>query len=141
MTHITFERETLEQVLDDLYAGGYHRSRALRVLDAALQSQAHSTVLEEQEPAIVAEPVAWQNKDKPSELVATEDWDNIDPIWHWMYRPLYVTPPAAPVSWIDELQVAEALRQYGLTLVKTSPGYTVLKLGQIDADGITKGQE
>jgi hypothetical protein len=32
--------------------------------------------------------VTWQNKFKPFELVAPEDWDNIDPQWRWMYRPL-----------------------------------------------------
>jgi hypothetical protein len=44
------------------------------------------------------------------------------------------------VALTDEQQIAEALRQHGLTLVKTSTGYAVLKLGQIDAHGITKGQ-
>lgn len=32
---------------------------------------------------------AWQDKANPAVLVAAEDWDNIDPIWHWMYRPLF----------------------------------------------------
>lgn len=39
-----------------------------------------------------AEPVAWQDKAKPTEIVAAEDWENIDPAWHWMYRPLYAEP-------------------------------------------------
>jgi hypothetical protein len=56
-------------------------------------------------------------------------------------RLLYTTPPAAPVPLTSEQQIAEALRQHGLTLVKTTTGYTALKLGQIDAHGITeKGQ-
>ncbi len=47
------------------------------------------------------------------------------------------TPPAQPaVPLTDEQQIAEALRQHGLTLVKTSNGYAVLRLGQIDAHGI-----
>ena len=33
--------------------------------------------------------IAWQDKDDPNEIVSAEDWENIDPIWHWMYRPLY----------------------------------------------------
>ena len=74
------------------------------------------------------EESAWEGRIELSDALA-----NIDEF--------YTTPPAAPVSWIDELQVAEALRQYGLTLVKTSPGYAVLKIGQIDAQFITKGQE
>ena len=39
------------------------------------------------------EPVAYQDTAKPTELVAAEDWDNIDPQWRWMYQPLYTTPP------------------------------------------------
>jgi hypothetical protein len=39
-----------------------------------------------------AEPVAWQDTSNPKELVAAEDWENIDPAWHWMYRPLYAVP-------------------------------------------------
>jgi hypothetical protein len=39
--------------------------------------------------ALETEPVAWQNTSNPKELVAAEDWENIDPAWHWMYRPLY----------------------------------------------------
>jgi hypothetical protein len=39
-----------------------------------------------------AEPVAWQDKATPTEIVAAEDWENIDPAWHWMYRPLYAAP-------------------------------------------------
>jgi hypothetical protein len=49
-------------------------------------------------PAAQPAPVAWQDKAKPSELVVAEGWDNIDPQWHWMYRPFYTTPPAAPVT-------------------------------------------
>ena len=35
------------------------------------------------------EPAAWQNTAKHMEIVSAEDWENIDPMWHWMYRPLY----------------------------------------------------
>jgi len=41
------------------------------------------------------EPVAWQDTSNPKELVAAEDWENIDPAWHWMYRPLYAVPKQA----------------------------------------------
>jgi hypothetical protein len=37
-----------------------------------------------------------------------------------------------------ELQVAEALRKHGLTLVKTAAGYDVLKLGEITAQSQKK---
>jgi hypothetical protein len=40
------------------------------------------------------EPVAWQDTSNPKELVAAEDWENIDPAWHWMYRPLYAEAEA-----------------------------------------------
>ena len=40
------------------------------------------------------EPAAWQNTAKHMEIVSAEDWENIDPMWHWMYRPLYPSPPA-----------------------------------------------
>ena len=37
------------------------------------------------------EPVAFQNKSLYSELISAEDWENIDPVWYWMYRPLYTS--------------------------------------------------
>ena len=39
------------------------------------------------------EPVAYQDTAKPDELVAAEDWENIDPMYQSFYRPLYTTPP------------------------------------------------
>lgn len=46
-----------------------------------------------------AEPVAYQDTAKPTEIVAAEDWENIDSAWHWMYRPLYAAPQQAePMS-------------------------------------------
>jgi len=44
------------------------------------------------------EPVAYQDTAKHSELVAAEDWENIDPQWHWMYRPLYTAPHRKPLT-------------------------------------------
>jgi hypothetical protein len=49
----------------------------------------------EQEPVAQPEqePVAFQNKSLYSELISAEDWENIDPVWYWMFRPLYTSPP------------------------------------------------
>lgn len=57
-------------------------------LEAAVAEQR-----EKQTSVSEVEPVAWQDTAKHDELVASEDWDNIDPQWHWMYRPLYTHPP------------------------------------------------
>lgn len=59
----------------------------------------------------------------------------------WTEEPLYTSPPNVPTAraskpLTDEQKIAEALRRHGLTLVKTTSGYDVLKLGQIDAHGI-----
>jgi hypothetical protein len=40
-----------------------------------------------------------------------------------------------------ELQISEALRKHGLTLVKTAAGYDVLKLGEITAESQKKSPE
>lgn len=53
------------------------------------------------------EPVAWQDTAKHDELVAAEDWDNIDPQWHWMYRPLYTTPQQRKPLTDEQLRVIE----------------------------------
>lgn len=55
--------------------------------------------------------------------------------------PLYTSPPTQRKPLTDEQQFAEALRPHGLTLVKTSTGYHVMKLGQITAHGITGEQK
>jgi len=52
------------------------------------------------------EPVAWQDTAKPTELVSAEDWDNIDPQWHWMYRPLYTTPPQRKPLTDEQIETA-----------------------------------
>ena len=59
----------------------------------------------------------------------------------WTEEPLYTSPPNVPTAraskpLTDEQKIAEALRRHGLTLIKTTSGYDVLKLGQIDAHGI-----
>jgi hypothetical protein len=46
------------------------------------------------------------------------------------------TPLAAPVQEPEWKQIAEDLRFHGLTLVKTATGYTVLKLGAVEAQAI-----
>ena len=37
-------------------------------------------------------PVAWQNIDIQDEIFSAKEWENIDPIWDFMYRPLYTHP-------------------------------------------------
>jgi hypothetical protein len=44
MKHIIIEQEALEQVLNDLYAGGYGLSRAIKVLEKALTASIHAPV-------------------------------------------------------------------------------------------------
>lgn len=62
------------------------------------------------------EPVAWQDTAKHSELVAAEDWENIDPQWHWMYRPLYTAPPQR--TWVG-LTAQEAADCWTTNATKT----------------------
>lgn len=40
----------------------------------------------------LGEPVAWMDKENHDVIVSAKDWDNIDPLWYWMYQPLYTTP-------------------------------------------------
>ena len=42
------------------------------------------------------EPVAWQNKELPDEFFEHEQ---LDPMWHHHYRPLYAAPPSKP--WVS----------------------------------------
>ena len=80
---ITLTREEAQQVLDALenpYASRDNIDDAAETLRARLAQP---------EP----EPVAWQDKANPQQMVAAEEWDNIDPMWHWMYQPLYTAPP------------------------------------------------
>ncbi len=49
------------------------------------------TAIEEALAQPEQEPVAFQNKSLYSELISAEDWENIDPVWYWMYRPLYTS--------------------------------------------------
>jgi hypothetical protein len=82
------EREVMQMALDALenHAGNYKLSdegcdkheRACDSLRAELNK-----------PVRVI--VAYQSESKPSDILLVEDYENIDPIWHWMYRPLYAT--------------------------------------------------
>ena len=77
------------------------------LLKAQLFLKAAARVFKEALAQPEQEPVAYQDTAKPTELVAAEDWDNIDPQWHWMYRPLYTTPPQR--TWVgltDEERLA-----------------------------------
>ncbi len=53
-------------------------------------------------------------------------------------KELAAQPKREPLT--DEQQIAESLRKKGLTLVKTAKGYDVMKLGEITAHGIGKGE-
>jgi len=50
------------------------------------------------------EPVAWMDKENHDVIVSAKDWDNIDPLWYWMYQPLYTTPQPAPQRSEDTTQ-------------------------------------
>ena len=67
----------------------WQAKRIAELLDASQPpAPAPATQLREQEP------VAWQDTVKPTELIAAEDWDNIDPMYQSFYQPLYTSPPA-----------------------------------------------
>jgi len=86
----------LDAICQDLQEKTYTQSVRIAELEAKLaEKQEHG------------EPVAWQDTAKHDELVASEDWDNIDPQWHWMYRPLY-THPQPKREWVG-LTVMEAV--------------------------------
>ena len=90
--------------------------------------------------APVQEPVAWCVLEPwlSGKFEAQDCFSDVALDANVGWVPLYTTPPEVqrkPLT--DEQQIAEALRQHGLTLVKTSNGYAVLRLGQIDAHGIT----
>ena len=55
------------------------------------------------------EPVAWQDTANHMEIVLAEDWENIDPMWHWMYRPLYKTPAGLLMTPEEIAEVAERM--------------------------------
>jgi len=60
-------------------------------------SQFHPQPKQEQ-----GEPVAWMDKENHDVIVSAKDWDNIDPLWYWMYQPLYTTPQPAQKPLTDE---------------------------------------
>lgn len=41
----------------------------------------------------------------------------------------------------DVIKISEALRQYGLTLVRTGAGFRVVNLGQIEAQGVSPAEQ
>jgi len=127
MTHITIERETLEQVLDDLYAGGYHRSRAIKVLAKALE-----------------EPV--------NDAAMSENWNEIASILKekgsvevQLKKPLCSLFESLPVydtlklSLTDE-QLLDILRGIDSDAVRLPPGFKAFARAIEAAHGITKGQ-
>ena len=147
---ITALREALaeqpaKQDIPDLIAGtlGVSRGTAYDLMREALAQERSS----DEQPAPVQEPVAYITPLMEQQMF--DDWcpykGSPDPRIVWAAAVeavngllLGAIPPAAqrkPLT--DEQQIAEALRQHGLTLVKTSNGYAVLRLGQIDAHGIT----
>jgi hypothetical protein len=84
-------------------------------------------------PAAQQEPVAWIEhiaggvEYSPYHQVATKLPEGVK-------FDLYTYPPAAQRQPLTE--IAEALRRYGLTLVQTTKGYDVMRLGEISAHGI-----
>ena len=58
-------------------------SIAIAAIEGVLAQQSNEQV----------EPVAYQNIDLPSQVVSLEDWEDIDRMWHTMYRPLFAHPP------------------------------------------------
>jgi hypothetical protein len=48
------------------------------------------------------EPEAYQNIDIPTEIVPAQEWENIDPMWRFMYRPLYVSCPNQESVWFQQ---------------------------------------
>jgi hypothetical protein len=71
-------RAVMEQVLDVLQKGD--------VLCEFVACKILSAELAKPDRVIVA----YQSESKPSDILSVEDYENIDPIWHWMYRPLYM---------------------------------------------------
>jgi hypothetical protein len=44
------------------------------------------------------------DKENHDVIVSAKDWDNIDPLWYWMYQPLYTKPqqPSTIVrTWVE----------------------------------------
>jgi hypothetical protein len=74
--------------------------QALEILKAdSMTDEQYGKTITDLEQAIATEefsgtqePVAYQDTAKHDELVSAEDWENISPKWHWMYRPLYTHP-------------------------------------------------
>lgn len=64
---------------------------------------------DEQRGAAKSRIVGYQNTDKPDDIVAMEEWDNIDPMWHFMYKPVYAETPPTPWYGLDDNDVLEAL--------------------------------
>ena len=76
-----YETRTDTKVFDPLSANGQ--------LMLAVCSEIYCALVAQPEQ----EPVAWQDTANHMEIVSAEDWENLDPMWHWMYRPLYTSPP------------------------------------------------
>jgi hypothetical protein len=82
---------------------------------------------EKQEPVAWIEHIAGGVEYSPYHQVATKLPEGVK-------FDLYTYPPAAQRQPLTE--IAEALRRYGLTLVQTTKGYDVMRLGEISAHGI-----
>jgi hypothetical protein len=67
------------------------------------------------------QPAAWQNTHKPQDMVAAEDWnDLVDPIWHWMFRPLYADPMFNPNPTTVDQETAHRLVHVLRNLAETA---------------------
>lgn len=152
MDTVTINRTTVEQALETILV---YATKAEHKRTPADNCQAEEAVaalrqaLEQPRPAppeleaavndalglnAQQEPAAWQGTAKPTELVAAEDWENIDPMWHWMYRPLYTHPQV-----IDKFAVIRIATALGWEPKRDWVGLTDEEVGvvceQIAADG------
>ena len=118
MTTITIERALLEQALVALIGMQFHATANVRKMDPA------GEVIEAIRAALAA-PTAPKLDPTGSELHSKQADQAELPSQGQVSAPAWHDAPT------EVKQIAEALRQIGLTLVRTSDGYKVLKLGAI----------
>lgn len=131
MTHI----EAMRLALEALESVTGHFTRTPSTLrDSEVRGEAHKAITALRQAIAEAEkaqPVAWISKNNV--VYPLDAKDEVHPIND--LQPLYTTPPKRkPLT--DLQQIAKALRQHELTLIKTTSGYDVVTLNELDAHGI-----